>query len=366
MTQELTTADGFTLKTATKEDHDYDYTSDLDVTLDRWSKSGHDRLYVNGLNWDCYVDLSDATVHVDGGAKLTPVGTELDGDELTITVVYGRKNFPDKTVTFVVTVHGEEFNAEEETHECDECDREFDTERGVAIHKGHKHTDDSNSGENADSEATTSNEDSRLLADGGRPTFTQFRDSDIQAAIKKHASETDESSLTLWTGEVAEALADLQTSLETCWSEHLDAIDDDHMSVVFEDSEVLVLADHSGHGWNEELSAMEARDTARGAMVKSTHYKAAEHLCDYSWVASDPFVMAKPEGWRLGETHLERRVGQIASTADVSEAAAMDYWSVEIKGRSQSEWARMVGKSQQAVSENIAKAREGFDSPELS
>lgn len=358
MAQELTTADGFTLESATNEDHDYDHTSDLTekVNVDRWSKGGHDRLYVNNLNWDCYVDLTDGSVHVDGGSKLTPIGTELDGDELTITVVYGRKNFPDRTNTFVVKVHGDKFEAADETHECDECGRDFDSERGVAIHKGHKHTADENE---TDDETTTdaTAETTEAVADGGDDSTDQFTDEEIAEAIDQH-DDLDYPEATTIT-EARTYLADVQQSLEDYWDHHMDAIDEGHMSVVYEDSEALVVADHSGHGWTEERDAL-GIDDVTGKVLKSVHHKVAERLCDYSWQSSNPFVVAKPADWQTGEFHVERRVAHIATAADASEAAAMDYWSVEIKGRSQSEWARLVGKSQQTVSGNIQKVENGL------
>lgn len=319
MTSEnLTTADGFTLENATKEDHEYDYTSDLDVSLDRWSKGGHDRLYVNGLNWDCYVDLSDGSVHVDGGSKLTPVGTELDGDELTITVVYGREIDPDKTVEITATVEGDEF----ETDENDE------------------------------------NHEQEIACDGGDDTTEHFSDDEIVAAIEQHDDRDHPEATTV--DEVRTSLAEIQRSFEHFWSEHLDSIDEAAESIVYEDDEVLVLADHTGHGWNEEKEAAKLSNPVLGDILKSVHHKAAERRCDYSWQASDPFVISKRANWQLGELHVERRVAQLATAADASEAAAMDYWSVEIKGRSQSQWARMVGKSQQTVSENIRKVKDGL------
>lgn len=189
-------------------------------------------------------------------------------------------------------------------------------------------------------------------------------DDEIVAAIEQHDDPDHPEATTV--SEARDHLNKIQESFEDYWSEHLDAIDEDHVSIVYEDDEAVVLADHTGHGWNEERFELDLRNSIVGDVLNSVHHKAAERLCDYSWSASDPFVVAKPDGWRLGEFHVERRVAQIATSTEVSEAAAMDYWSVEIKGRSQSQWARMVGKSQQTVSENIQKVEDGFLTPELS
>jgi len=242
-------------------------------------------------------------------------------------------------------------DTDDETHECEECGREFDSEHGVAIHKGHKHTDDETT-----TDATT--DTTQAVADGGNDNSDQFRDEEIVEAIEQHDDPDHPDATTV--ADARTHLAEIQQSLEDYWMEHLDSIDDDHMSVVYEGSELLVLADHTGHGWNEKLDAAAVHDKRTRAVLETVHHSAAERLCDYSWEVASPFVMSKPDDWQTGELHVERRVGQLATAADASEAAAMDYWSVEIKGRSQSQWARMVGKSQQTVSENIQKVRGGL------
>lgn len=190
-------------------------------------------------------------------------------------------------------------------------------------------------------------------------TLDIFTMADIHGAVEQHAGEQDPASLQLWQSDVVSGLEALQSSLEAHWRDHLDAIDSSDVQVVHEDSTVMVLADHTGHGWQEERDALELGDE-RGRIVQSVHYRAAKRLCEFSWESATPFVVVKPDAWRVGELHVERRVGQIARAADVSEAAAMDYWSVEVQGRSQSEWARLVGKTQQTVSENIQKVVSGI------
>lgn len=189
-------------------------------------------------------------------------------------------------------------------------------------------------------------------------TTNHFTDTEIADAIKQH-DDPDHPDATTVT-EARRLLAQLQTSFEDYWSDHLDSIDDDHLSVVHETRDVVVLADHTGHGWTEERNALDLPDDVAGQVLQSIHHKAAERLCEYSWAASDPFVLAKPDGWQQGEHHVERRVAQLAQTADVNEAAAMDYWSTEIRGWSQSDWAALVGKTQPTVSENVTKVTAGL------
>lgn len=195
-------------------------------------------------------------------------------------------------------------------------------------------------------------EETDIIADGGTRATVHFPDDDIDHAIQVHDSDAAR-------GAVLTRLAELQESFENDWSEHLDAIDDDNKSVVYEADGVMVIADHTRKDWNDKLEELDI-DLYYRKILKTVHHKAAERFCDYSWTASDPFVVWKNRTWQLGEFHVERRMAQLATAADASEAAAMDYWSVEIKGRSQSEWARMVGKSQQTVSENIQKVKDGL------
>lgn len=195
-------------------------------------------------------------------------------------------------------------------------------------------------------------------------TTETFTDDEIEAAISQHDTPSHPDATTV--DDARHLLNQIQASFEAYWSEHLDAIDDDHLRVVHEDSDVLVLADHTGHGWTEELDAAGVDDDVTRAALKSIHHKTACRLCDYSWQASSPFVLAKPDGWSQGEHHVERRVAQLARAADVSTAAALDYWMVEIKGWKQSAWATRAGRGQSTVSESIAKIENGLPGPELS
>lgn len=60
---------------------------------------------------------------------------------------------------------------EDETHECEECGDEFDTEHGVAVHRGIKHSDDeeteTTSEETTMAESDTDDTTSKAMADGG-------------------------------------------------------------------------------------------------------------------------------------------------------------------------------------------------------
>lgn len=67
---------------------------------------------------------------------------------------------------------------EEDTHECEECGDEFDSEHGLAVHQGIKHSDDeeteSNTEESTMTESNTGDTNAKAMADGGTE---QIRDS---------------------------------------------------------------------------------------------------------------------------------------------------------------------------------------------
>jgi hypothetical protein len=61
--------------------------------------------------------------------------------------------------------------------------------------------------------------------------------------------------------------------------------------VVYEDDQVVVVADHSGHELNEWASDL---DVDRSGLSETMH-TLARQLCDYDWSVSDPVVFDKLE-----------------------------------------------------------------------
>lgn len=61
--------------------------------------------------------------------------------------------------------------------------------------------------------------------------------------------------------------------------------------VVYEDDQVIVVADHSGHELNEWASDF---DVDRGQLSETMH-ALARQVCDYDWSVSDPVVFDKIE-----------------------------------------------------------------------
>lgn len=326
---DLTTADSFELETATLTTHndeidDYTETRD-DATINRWTDHGHDRLYITDNLGDCYVDLE--TGKVEGLSASATV----DGDTLTIT--YHRRGVREKTYEYEITLEGGDFEADEDE------------------------TDDESTAPTP-SETEESEETPTVACDGGDDATSHIRDSEIEDARQRLGDPDHPDELSI--SEYRTLLGDLQQNLVAGWSEYLDAVYDGRRTIVYEDRDVVVLADHDNADWDVELGELDYESDVTASVLKSIHHAVAGRLCDYSWAAADPLVVAKTDGWQTGEEHVEHRVAQIATDADVSGARAMDYYQVEIRGWSQSGWARFVGKDQSTVSQAIDDVEDGL------
>ena len=66
----------------------------------------------------------------------------------------------------------------------------------------------------------------------------------------------------------------------------------EHHEVVYEDEQVIVVADHTGHELNEWASEFGIDRTE----FSQTMHSLARQVCDYSWSVSDPVVFDKIEG----------------------------------------------------------------------
>ena len=64
-----------------------------------------------------------------------------------------------------------------------------------------------------------------------------------------------------------------------------------HHKIVYEDDEVIVVADHTAHELNEWANEF---DIDRTELSKTMH-TLARQVCDYSWSVSDPVVFDKME-----------------------------------------------------------------------
>ena len=171
---DLTTADRFEIVEA--RDNNGDDVTET-ISIDRWTKYGKDRLYLNGLGTgDGWISLESEDA---GGDRWTKVDArrELDGDELTIEVYKGRTVYYE----IVVRVHGEGFEAagDEESHECEHCGEEFGSEHGVAVHEGMVHSEDEE-----DEPAPEADGGHELIADGGEDVAVDAHEQSLAEYVR--------------------------------------------------------------------------------------------------------------------------------------------------------------------------------------
>lgn len=91
-----------------------------DVSIDRWTKYGHDRLYINGARVEPYIDLEDGTV---GDTGMVRVDVEFDGDVVTVEI--GREDDHSRHDVIVISLSGdvsEDGKEEEKTEDANEVD----------------------------------------------------------------------------------------------------------------------------------------------------------------------------------------------------------------------------------------------------
>jgi len=88
---------------------------------------------------------------------------------------------------------------------------------------------------------------------------------------------------------------DLKQAMAAGWDEHEDEYRDgdnyEGSEVVYEDDQLVIVADHTGHELNEYLKD---HDVPR-RVVSNWMHEVAREKTDYSWEASDPIVFDKLE-----------------------------------------------------------------------
>lgn len=302
--QELTTADRIELENVTKTNDDgaeRETTNDVD----RWQKYGKDRLYFNRA--DFHIDLQTEEIEFDGAAPRGEL--EVEGDMLIVTVE--KKGW---TTVYELRLHGDEFEPIEEDDE----------------------------------------DEPEIVADGGEDVTNHVDDEEIEDAIDRHDDPDHPDALTV--EEVRDLLAEIQLSFEEFWNEHMDTLEDGGLEVVEDTGDVVVFADHTGHGWNEELKAIDADGVSR-SVIMSVHHAVADRLTDYSWSTSDPIVVRKPNG-DGGQRYVEAVVNSLTNEG-LSPGQAWAVYGVHVAGHSRNGWASMCGYSDHsAVSEPLRKANE--------
>lgn len=363
---DLTTADGFELTTGDADN------------VSRWTKKG-DRLYINDLdgNFDAgYVDLQTGEMEdTDYHIKSTEV--TVDGD--TMTIEFEGKCYGDSFSKAVVVAvdwgetdeeqddddQGAEANDVEtapavdpETHEVEDG-----VEAGAeVVHDGERKTikgvgrsnirfEDGSTGlhEDCDLIVSDTDDDCELVTDGGQDVAVAT-DAEIENAIEKKDDLEHPDAATV--DEVRSLLAAINADIVEWWNEHSDVIDDGGHEIVYEDSDTIVLADHTDHFWNEQFDALDVDDEVLRGIISYLHHKAARGECDYSWSASYPVVVRKPASWQAGEGHVLREIAR-RTAVQGSASRGLDQYAVQAHGYSQRLWADLSARNESTVSRTV-------------
>lgn len=172
----------------------------------------------------------------------------------------------------------------------------------------------------------------------------------IQTAIEQH-DDTDHPDA--YTTEDVEADLDaINADILDHWDLYEDTIDEGGYEIVHEDRDVIVLADHTGHFWNEQLDATEDVETDEHGILRSiivqVHHALARTHTDYSWSASDPVVIEKTSSFEAGEVHVLREIAR-RTQDEGSVARAVDQYATDVHGHKKSIWASLTGRNRSSV-----------------
>jgi hypothetical protein len=187
---------------------------------------------------------------------------------------------------------------------------------------------------------------SELATDGGEDTTDDLTDGEITESIERHDDPDHPDAATVEA--VRDVLARINDDVLAHWDAHQDAIDDEALDIVYEDRDSIVLADRSGHFWNEQFDALDIDDDPLRTVIKSLHHARARARCDYSWSAVDPVVVRKTVGFRAGEQQVLREVARRTQEYG-SVARAVDTLATETHGWSKSLWASLTGRNPSTV-----------------
>ena len=345
MTADLTTAAGFELESGDAE------------SVNRWTKKG-DRLYVNDLdgNFDAgYVDLQTGEM-ADTDFHIKSTEVTVDGETMTIT--FEGKCYGDAfEKTVVVAIDWGETDEEDGSDDESDDDREDGMDEMVSQMRSNLLGDEEEDDESDDDEP-------ELVADGGVEvvddgTTDHIDDSAIRDGIEAKDDPDHPEALTV--PEVRDLLAHIQRSTEAYWGEWLDLISSGDATVVAETDDVVVLDVGTHSPYEEELADYDGAatvDEISRLVVSVVHHNVARGVAaDHNWDATYPLVIRKPDGVADGEDYVESVMAWLRSEG-CSPGQAWHYYGVEIRGNSQSEWARQGHGDRSAISKALDKARQ--------
>lgn len=172
----------------------------------------------------------------------------------------------------------------------------------------------------------------------------------IQTAIEQH-DDPDRPDAYAAEG-VEEALDAINSDILDHWDLYQDTIDEEGYEIVYEDRAVIVLADHTGNFWNEQLDATEDVETDENGILQriivQVHHDLARNHTDYSWSAVDPVVIEKTSHFGAGEVHILREIAR-RTDDEGSVARAVDQYATEVRGTKKSIWASLTGRNRSSV-----------------
>jgi len=201
-------------------------------------------------------------------------------------------------------------------------------------------------------------EDHEIVTDGGEDVTEHVSDEQIEDAIAQHDDPGHEDALTV--ADVRELLAWLQRGIEANWATWMDNIEDGYSEVIHEDNDIIVLSTGQHDSVSEELDHYEGDvtiDKIAKSVVSNIHHAVARERCDWNWSTSHPLVIRKHDGVNDGQQYVEAFINGLLAEG-LSPAEAWAFYGVEIRGNSQSSWARRAGKDQSTINRSLTRAKE--------
>jgi hypothetical protein len=294
------------------------------LEVDRWSKYGNDRLYINAgipkaSKYSLYVDLETHEIVSDNEGKHTGGDVEIDGDEAVITIAEGSK-VREKTHKITVSLTGEAFEATPEPREVD-------------------------------TDATTSVVSRRAATDGGAELPKELSESMVRDRIQQHDDPDHEDANTL--ADVVDAWRAVQEVLRSGLDQHVEYHD-----VVAENRSLVVFDTGTVHE-DQAIAYDEAGvddDILAQILDGLLHDVAGEHA-DHDWSVTYPLVVVKSREQVQMESYVRQRLGQLVVERGGA-ARGLDYWATKVQGLTFSQWERESGRSTGAIGNSISRGDE--------
>jgi len=290
------------------------------IDVDRWSKYGNDRLYINsGISkaskYSLYVDLETHEIVSDNESKHSGGEVTIEGDTATIVI----EESGDKEHEITVSLEGESFEA-----------------------------------------ADVDDDEQEVVADGGEDVTENVDDETIEDAIAQHDDPDHEDALTV--ADVRELLAHVQYDAEAVWGEWLDNIERNDAHVVAQEGDAIVLDTGEHDTVRRALETYDGRvavDDIAERVVSTVHHRVAEQAdAQYNWGATYPRVVRLPAYGEAGQRFVEAVVNGLQRRG-LTPGQAWAYYGVEIRGESRNSWGKRKGDhDHKNVSDALEKANE--------